>query len=792
MSLDIIARGMAASADNKASFAVNMIADFPTGLKWKGSCTWNTLPDNSEVGDAWTVIDRDNAEYAWNGNDWIRIDISNVDQTYDPTSQNAQSGIAVAGALNSKQDKPRILDYITYTKSNNQITITGLKSGVQPADLVGEFIIPKLIEGCPVVEIDSFTFENCSGITSITIPNTVKTIHDNAFNRCYGLTNITIADSVTSIEPNAFQYCNNLTSISIPNSITLINIGEFRGCTNLSSVFIPVSVTQIYSFAFTDCNALTDVYYEGSEADWNNIIISSNNDPLLNATIHYNQKLAKLEDVYNYHDNTKQDIDDSVGEKTPEKGEIFNILEGEFVITPTKNYPSVGYMSSSNILVSGQSYTFTCKFTTTNPNFNFSTGSGDLRQMFAFWGANSTNTSNAYWWRMTSHTISYDSNTQIVTAKFTASDDSQGIPNGGYAKIVMGDRNANFRGTGTYYFSEPSFVNDTTPTVNILANCPIDSQHYVMSGSDNTLADYKGLWVSYDDSLVEPAVPTLEGGSICKAGYLSHAEGDGTWATAKMSHAEGRGNNFELRMDDDFSPSGNRIYIRENQDYYAQAIRKNAVIAVPLTNGGFNFYYAIDGSKYDEDRDVYYVDVDRNVNTTGISYSKPMLVIMGGSTSSWAHTEGNFTNAVDLTATDLEDTADNKTRQHAEGSRTLAAGYVAHAEGEYTQALANHSHAGGEGTIADQIGETAIGRYNDPQSGDLFEIGNGSDGNRSNAFRVTESGKVIGGSATESTDSGLTLVTKTYIDDMFVTLTQDQYDALTTKDPNTYYFIVEE
>ena len=99
MSLDIIARGMAASADTKAQLAVNMIADFPTGLHWKGSCAWSELPSNPEQGDAWTIIDKNNAEYAWNGSEWQRIDTSNVDQSYDPTSENAQSGIAVAEAM---------------------------------------------------------------------------------------------------------------------------------------------------------------------------------------------------------------------------------------------------------------------------------------------------------------------------------------------------------------------------------------------------------------------------------------------------------------------------------------------------------------------------------------------------------------------------------------------------------------------------------------------------------------------------------------------------------------------
>lgn len=139
------------------------------------------------------------------------------------------------------------------TTSNGEVTITGCDFAAKTV------MIPSTINGYPVTSIGSFAFSQCSGLTSVIIPNSVKSIGSYAFENCSSLTSITIPDSVTSIDDYAFSYCSSLTSIIIPDSVTSINKSLFKNCSNLTSVIIPNDVTSIGESAFENCNSLTSI-----------------------------------------------------------------------------------------------------------------------------------------------------------------------------------------------------------------------------------------------------------------------------------------------------------------------------------------------------------------------------------------------------------------------------------------------------------------------------------------------------------------------------------------------------
>jgi hypothetical protein len=81
-------------------------------------------------------------------------------------------------------------------------------------------------------------FGNCTGLESITIPGSVISIGEWAFAGCTGLTSVTIEEGVKSIERYAFFGCANLTSITIPNSVISIENGAFLSCTSLTSITV--------------------------------------------------------------------------------------------------------------------------------------------------------------------------------------------------------------------------------------------------------------------------------------------------------------------------------------------------------------------------------------------------------------------------------------------------------------------------------------------------------------------------------------------------------------------------
>ena len=123
----------------------------------------------------------------------------------------------------------------------------------------GSMKIPSMLGGQPVMSIGYKAFYGCSGLTSVTIPNSVTSIGEYAFYNCSGLTSVTIPSSVTSIGAYAFQNCGGLTSVTIPSSVMSIGAYAFHNCSGLTSVTIPNSVVSIGDRVFFGCTDMTSV-----------------------------------------------------------------------------------------------------------------------------------------------------------------------------------------------------------------------------------------------------------------------------------------------------------------------------------------------------------------------------------------------------------------------------------------------------------------------------------------------------------------------------------------------------
>jgi len=135
-----------------------------------------------------------------------------------------------------------------------------------PHGLTGIYTIPNSVR-----LIVSYAFFG-SRLTSITIPESVKSIGNYAFAQCSSLTSISIPNSITTLNGGVFDGCSSLTSISIPNSITTIAGGVFNGCSSLTSITIPNSVKNIKSDAYGDpfggCTSLTSITIGNNVAEF--------------------------------------------------------------------------------------------------------------------------------------------------------------------------------------------------------------------------------------------------------------------------------------------------------------------------------------------------------------------------------------------------------------------------------------------------------------------------------------------------------------------------------------------
>lgn len=177
-----------------------------------------------------------------------------------------------------------------FTPDNTAVIVTNYKYKGTAADVT----IPSCYKGKPVTMIGHAAFFN-SAVTSVTIPDSVTSIDDNAFGFCSQLTNISIPNSVTYIGFSAFAHCTSLKSITLPSSLSSISEALFSGCSQLTTIHIPDSVPSIQSYAFYHCRNLetiripvsvtlieTDAFagcpssmtvtYSGSKTKWDRII----------------------------------------------------------------------------------------------------------------------------------------------------------------------------------------------------------------------------------------------------------------------------------------------------------------------------------------------------------------------------------------------------------------------------------------------------------------------------------------------------------------------------------------
>ena len=119
-----------------------------------------------------------------------------------------------------------------------------------------------------------------SGLSSISLPDSVEEIHEGAFTEC-SLEEIALPELMTEIPVNAFNQCTSLKKVTFGNGLTTIGSNAFKN-TALTEVVIPDTVTDIGSFAFEGITTLTTVTIGSGIKEISNAFAGSTNISTLN------------------------------------------------------------------------------------------------------------------------------------------------------------------------------------------------------------------------------------------------------------------------------------------------------------------------------------------------------------------------------------------------------------------------------------------------------------------------------------------------------------------------------
>lgn len=113
------------------------------------------------------------------------------------------------------------------------------------------------------IGIAASAFTSCNALTSVTAPESLRFIDNDAFYNCGSLKEITMPDGVEAIGYCAFSECTSLTSVVIPKSVKSLNNFTFRGCSNLKSVVFPNGFAGLGTRSFDECLSLQAVCFMG-------------------------------------------------------------------------------------------------------------------------------------------------------------------------------------------------------------------------------------------------------------------------------------------------------------------------------------------------------------------------------------------------------------------------------------------------------------------------------------------------------------------------------------------------
>ncbi|MCM1179752.1 MAG: leucine-rich repeat domain-containing protein [Clostridium sp.] len=194
----------------------------------------------------------------------------------------------IVGFMNTEMSavKAETFGDYSYSLINNEAEVEITRYYGSGSDT--EIQIPSEIEGKPVTSIGIGAFSGCSGLTEITILESVTSIGNNAFSRCSGLTNIELPNGLKTIGWGAFSSCSGLINMTLPDSLeeigwafadtglSEIKIGKAlpllarygSGMDKVSTITLTESAEEMNADSFAQFKSLSEIKLDNENANY--------------------------------------------------------------------------------------------------------------------------------------------------------------------------------------------------------------------------------------------------------------------------------------------------------------------------------------------------------------------------------------------------------------------------------------------------------------------------------------------------------------------------------------------
>lgn len=110
-----------------------------------------------------------------------------------------------------------------------------------------------------ILEIGERAFMGCDKLSEMSFGNELEVIGEKAFAYCPSIIAVELPDSVSFLGSSSFEGCRSLKSVSIPDSVKTIEYGTFYACSSLRQVKLPKRLEYIDEYAFAHCTSITEM-----------------------------------------------------------------------------------------------------------------------------------------------------------------------------------------------------------------------------------------------------------------------------------------------------------------------------------------------------------------------------------------------------------------------------------------------------------------------------------------------------------------------------------------------------